>query len=126
MSSLCFIQAPPCPDDIDEEVWNNEWIGLSVALSSEFPSTIGYLGEGSARIWDATTSLYRHPTDLDSMNFFTFKLSELAWVSRDSLILGCRNSIPVRQTILNWLESDNQKLREMFSIPKHMGEYIPG
>ncbi len=125
MSSLRFTQAPPRPDHIPGDVWDKEWIDLWVGLASIFPVTIGYLGEGKARIWDKKTHLYREPTAAESMNFVAEKLMSPMWISRSALIHACKYSTPRREVILAWLEEESQKGREMFAVPDTVAEYIP-
>lgn len=128
MSSLRFTKSPHRPNHIAAEVWDKEWIGLDVGLASVFPRTVGHLGDLSEtlhRVFEKETGMFRHPTQVDSMNHYTEMLSEPMWISRGSLIHACKYSIPVREVILGWLEEETQKYKEIFAVPDSVAEYLP-
>lgn len=121
MTTLQFVAAPPTPDDIPDDDWEAEWQGLVVNAATD---SVGYLGEGAARIYDEGTHLYRHPTPHDSMSFVTTKLKDCFWVSRDELVNSSECAVPTRHLILAWLESVPQQGRVIFALPKAMAVVI--
>jgi hypothetical protein len=124
MSSIRFVKAPPCPIDTEEKVWISEWLGLIVKLDPVFIETIGYLGEGEARIYDSTTHRFRESTSEEAMKFVTRSLSKFVWISRISLEDSCSSSKPSRPTIFAWL-AVTQGGKDMFAVPISMVEYLP-
>jgi hypothetical protein len=125
VSSLRFKKAPPRPEHIPSDIWESEWIGLSVGLVPIFPRTIGYLGAGNARIFDKATKTYRDPTESDAMNHITNLLSDPMWISREALIHSCTCAIPPRPTILKWLEEKGQATRHYFAVTDDVAIYLP-
>jgi hypothetical protein len=125
MSSLRFIKAPPKPEDISEADWDKEWIGLEVGLASVFPSSLGYLGESPARVFDEEEKTWRHPTATDSIGTLTRKLNQYLWISREMLIHVCSYTSPSRPIILAWLEKPAQENRRKFAVSQTIAEYLP-
>lgn len=121
MTTLRFVTAPPTPDDILDDDWEAQWRGLVVNAATD---SVGYLGEGAARIYDERWHHYRDPTPHDSMSFVTTKLKDCFWVSRNELVNSSESAVPTRHLILAWLEAVPQQSRVIFAIPKDMVEVI--
>lgn len=125
MSSLRFTSAPAKPFSVPQEIWDAEWVGLVVGLASEFPQTIGYLGQGPNRTFDDGQKIFRPPTEVEVMNWWTNQQTEYMWVSRFRLVEACKYSTPPRPTILAWLVEDGQKEKEYFAVGDAVAQYLP-
>lgn len=127
MSSLRFTKAPSCPLHIDAQLWESEWVGLEVGLASTWPNRIGYLGTGSARMFDDTTHLYRLPTPAEEFDYLAGQLwKDYQWISKGLLIHECTYN-PTgggRPTILKWLAEEPQSWRTVFAVSHDVCEYL--
>ena len=98
-------------------------MGLEVKMLINLPETVAYLGEGSVRVFDTETHLYRNPTPEESADFLTEKLaSKQFWIPRIALLdaTGPHDAV-TRPNVWLWLKT-SMFGREYFCVPEEMVE----
>lgn len=102
-----------------------EWKGLCVRPAPRFPTSIGCLAIGPARIWDPALRVYRFdgPFAHDPEKYRKSLQDEYYWVSRQALIEACTQASPPRTHILSWLKSLEESQFEFFRVCKEVAEY---
>jgi hypothetical protein len=122
MPSLRFTKAPPCPEEVDPQAWEAEWVGLVVRYESS--SFLGTLGPLPARVFCDERATWRHGTAADAMNVVSAELSKYYWVPRTALLFQCFRPQLKRLLMREWLQAPEQRCREKFAVPESMAEVV--